>query len=147
MKASTPSSHEKNPMRRLAASCALVVAAFAPAAGARDLVSVPVVDHFPLHVDRETVKRNGAMLSFKYVMAVPKGLGKGSAEGWESTEVETTIDCKEETYSLGAIAIYPEPLAEGTVRQAVPAPAGQPRYDIRPRSTAGYLADFLCKAP
>jgi hypothetical protein len=134
-------------MRMLAAACATVVAAGAPGAGARDLVSIPVVDHFPLHVDRETLKRNGAMLSFKYVMATPKGLGKDSAEGWESTEVEATIDCKEETYSLGGIAIYPEPLAQGAVRTTLAAPAEQRRYDIRPRSTAGYLADFLCKAP
>lgn len=132
-------------MRKMPWPLIALVLAAPTGAAARDLVSVPVVDHFPLHVDRETVKRAGAMLSFKYVMAVPKGLGKGSPEGWESTEVEATIDCKEETYSLGAIAIYPEPLAQGEVRQTVPAPAEQRRYDIRPRSTAGYLADFLCK--
>jgi hypothetical protein len=131
-------------VRRFAA-CALLLAA-ASAAGARDLVPIPVVDHFPLHVDKATLQRKGAVLSFKYVMAVPKGLGKDSPEGWESTEVEATIDCKEETYSLGAIAIYPEPLGQGEVKRTVPAPPGERRsYDIRPRSTAGYLADYLCK--
>jgi hypothetical protein len=130
-------------MRMLAAAWAAVVVVCAPGAGARDLVSIPVVDHFPLHVDRDTLKRNGAMLSFKYVMPVLKGLG--SSEGGESTEVETTIDCKEETYSLGAIAIYAGPMGQGELKTTTPAPAEQRRYDIRPRSTAGYLADFLCK--
>jgi hypothetical protein len=127
-------------------SCCFLLAA-ASAASARDLVSIPVVDHFPLHVDKETLQRKGAVLTFKYVLAVPKGLGKDSPEGWESTEVDTIIDCKDETYSLGAITIYAEPLGQGEVKRSVPAPPGERRsYDIRPRSTAGYLADFLCKS-
>ena len=131
-------------MRRLA-WCAMLLAG-ATAAGARDLVPIPVVDHFPLHLDKETLQRKGAVHTFKYVLAVPKGLGKDSPEGWESTEVEAVIDCKEETYSLGAITIFAEPLGQGEVKRTVPAPADKRSYDIRPRSTAHYLADYLCKS-
>jgi len=115
------------------------------ALAARDLVSIPVVDHFPLHVDRSTVKREGKVVSFNYVLAVPKGIGKDSQEGWESTEVEANIDCKAETYYLGKVYIYSEPLAQGTLVRSVPEPTSPRRYDLRPRSTMGYIADYLCK--
>ena len=114
------------------------------ALAARDLVSIPVVDHFPLHVDRSTVKREGKVVSFSYVLAVPKGIGKDSQDGWDSTEVEAVIDCKAETYTLGKVLVYTEPLGQGPVQRSVPAPDVVRKYDIVPRSTAGYLADFLC---
>jgi len=115
------------------------------ALAARDLVSIPAKDHFPLHVDRSTVKREGKVVSFNYVLAVPKGLGKDSQDGWESTEVEANIDCKEETYYMGKVYVYSEPLAQGSLVRSVPEPTNPRRYDLSPRSTMGYIADYLCK--
>ena len=132
-------------MTLLRAAIPVALLAIVPtAAPARDLVMIPVVDHFPLHLDKGTLKRNGSVATFSYVLAVPKGLGKNSPEGWQSTEVEASLDCKAETYSLGKVTIYSEPLAQGTVVREAPAPAESRQYDIQPRSTALYLAQFIC---
>lgn len=123
----------------------LLAALLAPMpAPARDLEKVKVVDHFPLYLDKDTLQRKGPVATFSYVMAVPKGLGKDSPEGWESTEVEATLDCKGETYSLGKMTMYPEPMAQGTATRTIPAPEQPKKLDIQPRSTALYLAEHIC---
>lgn len=122
----------------------LLAALAALPAGARDLEKVKVVDHFPLYLDKETLQRKGPVATFTYVMAVPKGLGKDSPEGWESTEIEATIDCKGETYSLGKMTMYPEPMAQGAATRTIPAAEPPKKFDIQPRSTALYLAEHIC---
>ncbi len=127
----------------------LLVLLLAPAgrALARDLVDVPVVDHFPLQIDKATLKRNGKVVSFSYVLAVPKSFdGRKAEKGeWISNEIEIAIDCKEETYSLGKFTVYGEAKAQGPVEKEFPASADSKPSRIYPRSTAGYLADFVCQ--
>ena len=126
---------------RFAAAVLVVVLTSLPAF-ARNLEKVKVVDHFPLHLDKDTLQRNGSVFTFTYVMAVPKSLGK--LDGFESTEVEATIDCKGETYTLGKMTMYPEPMAQGAATRVIPAPEQVRKFDIQPRSTALYLAEHIC---
>lgn len=129
-------------MRFIAAVLAVALASLP--AFARNLEKIKVVDHFPLYLDKDTLQRKGPVATFTYVMAVPKGLGKDSPDGWESTEVEATLDCKGETYMLGKLTMYPEPMAQGTATRVIPAPEQPKKLDILPRSTALYLAEHIC---
>lgn len=134
-------------MKKAAALLAVLLPAVVLPAAGRDLLTIPAGDHFPLYIDKDTVKRNGKTVSFSYVVTVPKGFGGNGAPDGEkiSNEIETVIDCAAETYSLGTVKVYGQAKAQGPVEKEFPGAEARKQFPIAPRSTAEYLAEFICR--
>jgi len=117
--------------------------------GARNLVAVTAPGHDPLFVDAASVRRQGSVVSFKYVLDVfapPEG--NAAAGAWRSNEIEARIDCALKTFFISRLVAYPGPKASGAAT-AVHSflPADQRSEKIGPKSTFAYLADHLCRGP
>lgn len=103
----------------------------------RQLVPVATPFEAPMHVDRSTIVREGALVTFTYVLQASPG----------SNVINAAIDCEARTYKVGQVSVYSKPRGEGTVRVVPEPPEAQRRMKPIPeRSSWDYLAHFVCAA-
>jgi hypothetical protein len=133
----------------LALACSAIAAGSPEAAQSpRRLVAIIVPDHDPLFVDADTVRRNGASVSFKYildVLAPPAQEGAKPTE-WRSNEIDATIDCRRRTVVVRRLTAYSGPRATGAATAVHTFMAsGLKPEPITPKSTFFYLAEHVCE--
>jgi hypothetical protein len=136
-----------------AATLACALALTSPHADAqtpsRRLVAIEAPQHDPLYVDAASLQRNGADVTFKYVLDVlappEEGANAGAARPWRSNEIEATIDCRKHTVLVRRLVTYPGPRATGaaTAVHSMTAP-GLGAEPITPKSTFAYLEPHVC---
>lgn len=142
--------HELRPARFrylfIGLACLVV---FSLRAGEKDLIpmSIPRDDHDPLYIERQTIQRTGAIVSFRYVLDVPILGDAGGVQRFRSNEVEGTIDCARRTFRTGTVTAYSGVAATGDATGGyTPKPGESPpsAVDERKGSTSGYLYRYLC---
>jgi len=136
--------------RLLLVACAC--AAFSGPTGAarppeRQLVAILASGHDPLYLDAASVRRNGARVSFKYLLDVPAPPDEGQEPtAWRSNEVEAVIDCSRRTVEVHRLVTYSGPRGTGAVTavHGFRAPNREPE-PITPKSTFAWLEAHVCK--
>lgn len=114
---------------------AAIVAAANLSAVGKELALVPNPVGTSLHIDRSTLKREGSIVSFTYVLASPPG----------SNAIDAVIDCDAQTYSTHKVVVYPELLAEGVGRIYSDPPKSQTTMRrFHANSSFEYLANYAC---
>ena len=125
-------------------ACPVRIAAQEPA---RRLVAITAPQHDPLYLDAATVKRNGATVSFKYLLDVlsPPEEG-GKAQDWRSNEIEASIDCRKRTVTVRRLVAYSAARGAGsaTAVHSFTGPGIKPQ-PIEPNSTFAYLEGHVCR--
>jgi hypothetical protein len=133
-------------------SAVLVMACFAVVrAGAAEKhlipMQIPRDDHDPLYIEGQTIRWQGAIVRFRYVLDVPILGEAGGVRGFRSNEIEGTIDCARRTFMVGTVTAYSGVAATGEQTGGyTPKPGEMPpsAIDERKGSTSGYLFRFLC---
>ena len=116
---------------------------------ARPLVrlSIPRDDHDPLYIDSQSIRWNGAIVHFKYVLDVPILGEAGGERRFRSNEVEGTIDCARRSFSVGTVTAHSGVAATGDATGGHTPKPGEGQtlvVDERKGSTGGYLFRYLC---
>jgi hypothetical protein len=110
-------------------------------AAERELVEIKAPFHDPLYVDKSSIRSNGDSISFNYVIDVPMA----GPSGFNSNEVEASIDCARDTFVSGRVTAYAGARASGrTIGGYVSATPQRAIERISPQSTFAYLAEFVC---
>jgi len=125
-------------------ACPAPIAAQEPA---RRLVAITAPQHDPLYLDAATIKRNGANVSFKYLLDVLAPLEEGAkAQDWRSNEIEASIDCRKRTVIVRSLVAYSGPRGAGsaTAVHSFTGPGIKPE-PIAPNSTFAYLEGHVCR--
>lgn len=129
----------------LAGICAIACAG--ARADTRQLRAVPAPNHDPLFIDYATVKRSGDKIAFRYVLDVPLARETpGASRRWTSNDVEASIDCARNTYSIGDVYAYSGPGATGNLVGSYSSTSAERKpAAIVPDSTFDYLARHVCR--
>jgi hypothetical protein len=130
---------------RIIATLGLCVPVFG-VASERELVQVQAPEHDPLFVDAGSVKRNGSVVSFNYVLNVlAVAEGRFVPGGWKSNEVSATVDCSKNTFASSKLVAYSGPRATGSITGTYQFTVAEQAPDkIIPKATTAYLAAHVC---
>jgi hypothetical protein len=115
--------------------------------GARTLIQILAPQHDPLFLDSGSIQRNGARVSFKYVLDVLAPKDEDSKPSiWKSNEIEAVIDCRQRTVMVRRLTAYSGPRATGaaTAVHTFSVPGVKPE-PITPNSTFAYLETHVCR--
>jgi TPR repeat protein len=110
-------------------------------------VSIPLVDHDPLYIERDSISRHGDLIEFRYVLDVPILGAAGQEQQFRSNEVTASLDCAHETMSITELSAYTGRAKSGRLVDTVSEGQSdrEPKpIDFRKGSTSGYLARYLC---
>ena len=136
--------------RTITLVAAALLASPAPVAAqepARRLIVITAPQHDPLYLDAATVKRNGATVSFKYVLDV-QAPAEDSAKpaAWRSNEIEASIDCAKRMVTVRRLVAFSVARGGGsaTAVHSFTGPAIKPQ-PIAPNSTFAYLESHVCR--
>jgi hypothetical protein len=128
-----------------------MVALVCGTANAKDLVrvAIPTEDfHDPLYVDSGSIRWNGGVVRFKYVLDVPILGDAAGPRRYKSNEIEVIMDCSRQTIAVQDLIAYSGVRATGDMiggHSATQAERQPRRIDMRKGSTLGYLFRHLCK--
>ena len=132
--------------RRVIISFLTVVLTSVSFAAERHLVQVAAPDHDPVFIDTASVKRNGPVVSFNYVLNVLAAAeGRSVPGGWKSNEVVAAVDCSRSTFASFRLIAYTGPRATGSVSGTYQFTADEQKpAKIVPKATTAYLAAHVC---
>lgn len=125
---------------------ALFIATIPSAVCARQFVEISTPQQDTLLVDEASVRKNGDIITFDYVLDVLAAAeGRSGPGGWKSNEGEISIDCVKRTYSISRVIAHSGRQASGTITGTYTVPIKDRRPEpIPPASTFAYLADHVC---